>query len=124
MPQNWSIDPTKRDYIMRGGSPEQTDSLSIPAYIRLKARRTRWMYAPNNDWGSDMYLSQRRISSTNPSELENIAARSLQPIADDGRAKLIEVESVNQLRHSAYLNIRLVKRSGEIDDFQLPGFGV
>lgn len=34
MGQNWEIDPVTKDYVMKGGAPVNTDSLTIPAYIR------------------------------------------------------------------------------------------
>lgn len=120
MAQNWNIDPGKRDYKLANGAPEQTDSLTIPAYIRLKARRGRWMYAPNSIWGSNFYLIQKRKSTQDASFLENLAADALQPIIDDKRAKEITVSTTVVSRHNVGMQVDIVDASNEEQSITLP----
>jgi phage gp46-like protein len=124
MAQNWDIDPKTGDYVMEGGAPKQTDSLKIAAYVRLKTPRTQWLYAPNTRYGSDFYLLQKRQTTRDASQVEAVAANALQPIADDGRARSIEVEAVVATRHGVGLETRIEEANGRIDNLLLPSLGV
>lgn len=122
--KSWDLDPVKRDYILDKGSPVQTDSLRIPAYIRIKAKRRQWMYAPNDQWGSDLYLIQRRSTVNDTNLVENTAARALQPIVDDGRATEADVTTLATARHGVSLEAKIITANGDIDTVSLPGLGV
>ena len=65
MAQYWSLDPATGDYVLNGGAPVQITNLQIPAYYRWKIKRTRWLYAPNNKYGSDFFMLKKNISSDN-----------------------------------------------------------
>lgn len=116
MNQNWNIDPKIGDYLLVKGAPEQTDSLNIPAYIRLKTKRTQWMYAPNDEFGSDFYLVKKRRTNENASTIENIAARALQPIVDDGRASQIDITTTDVSRNGLQLETQITDARGKTDD--------
>lgn len=122
--QNWEIDPKTGDYIMQGGSPKQTDSLRIPAYFRLKTQRTRWLYAPDDKFGSDFYAVTKRQSTRDSSQIETIAATALQPLADDGRAAEITVETQVVARQGVGLKVEIVEANGRFDELILPPLGV
>lgn len=124
MAQNWDLDPATGDYVMTGGKPVETDSLSIPAYIRMKTPRTGWMYAPDTFYGSDFHLLNRRNTTNDTSILETIAANALQPIADDGRAVSITIDTTEVARHGLALAVELVKKNDKIDNLVLTGLGV
>ena len=124
MPQNWNIDPQKKDYVMQGGAPQQTDSLQIPAYIRLKTNRTQWLYAPDTNYGSDLYTVQRNRTTSDPSFLEAIAAKALQPIVDDGRASQITVTTVTDFRNAVGLQTTILDAQGTPEEFLINGTGV
>jgi phage gp46-like protein len=120
MAKSWDLDPKTGDYIMQGGSPVETDSLRIPAYIRLKVRRAEWLYAPDDDYGSDFHLIKKRKSTDDASNLEAIGARALQPIADDGRASLITVDTIAVSRHNVGLRTEIEDAGGEVETLDLP----
>jgi phage gp46-like protein len=120
MAKSWDIDPKKRDYVLEKGAPRQTDSLTIPAYIRLKTRRLRWMYAPDNSYGSDFYTIKKRKSTDDASAIEAIAARALQPIADDGRASAIQIDTTVATRSGVGLQAKITDASGEPQTLDLP----
>lgn len=122
--QNWNIDPKSGDYIMKGGAPEQTDSLNIPAYIRLKTPRLGWMYAPDDKYGSDFNTLKKRQTTRDASHIETIAANALQPIADDGRAKAIDINTVVISRSGVGLETKMFKANGKMDKLILPSLGV
>lgn len=124
MAQNWEIDPKTGDYVMEGGAPKQTDSLRIPAYVRLKTPRTQWLYAPDERYGSDFYTIKKRQTTRDASQIETVAANALQPIADDGRARSIEVEATQVARHGVGLETKIVEASGRLDNLSLPSLGV
>lgn len=118
---SWSLDPATGDYLMNSnGTPKETDSLTIPAYIRLKARRTKWLYAPDPDWGSDFYSVQKRHQPKDGSNLEAIALRALKPLIDDGRASTITVTASVQSRYGVGLETEIIDASGSPDQLNLP----
>ena len=92
MAQTWDINPVTGDYVMVGGQPSQTNDLNVPAYIRLKAPRQGlrkrdgtpggWMYAPDSKWGSNFWAKRgTRVAGSQITEMEQVAAVALQPIA-------------------------------------------
>lgn len=124
MSQSWKFDPIKGDYIMDGGAPEQTDSLQVPAYIRLKTKRKQWMYAPDDDYGCDFFTVLKRPSNNAAQRLENIAAAALKPLTQDGRASSIDVKADDVTRNGAALTTTIVDASGEEETVTFPGLGV
>lgn len=120
MAKSWEIDPKTGDYIMEGGSPKETDSLRIPAYIRLKTRRQQWLYAPDTQYGSDFHLVRKRRTTEDASAIESIAARALQPILDDGRADSITVDTTATSRHGVGLQASIVEADGTVENLDLP----
>lgn len=124
MGQNWKINPNTGDYVLDGGKPVQSDSLQEPAYFRLKTKRTQWLYAQNNQFGADFYLLNKRQTTRDATRIETIAANALQPIADDGRASSIEIETKVVNRHSIGLQVTLEKADGQLEELILPSLGV
>lgn len=124
MAQNWEINPATGDYVMSGGSPVQTDSLKVPAYFRVKTRRGKWLYAPDNKFGSDFYAVQKRPSDNANKRFENIAVSALQPMVDDGRALEIDVKVVENQRSGTGLQVTILDASGEVAVETLPGLGL
>lgn len=122
--QSWNIDPKTGDYVMSGGAPVETDSLQVPAYFRLKIKRKTWMYAPDDKFGSDFYLVKKRPATNAGQKLENIAIAALQPIADDGRAKRITVQTDELSRQGAALTASIIDASGEEQVATFTGLGV
>lgn len=124
MAQNWNINPDIGDYVMVGGAPEQTDSLKIASYVRLKVRRQEWLYASDDDFGSDFHLLKKNRSTSDASTVESVAARALQPIADDGRASEIEVTATVATRHNVGMEVKVTDARGETEQIQFDSLGV
>lgn len=120
MAGNLNLDPKTGDYILENGSPQETDSLTIPAYLRLKTQRTRWLYAPNEDYGSDFYLVQKRRTDQDTTFIENIAIAALNPITQDARANRIDVETVAVARHGIGLRTVIYDARGNVEELVLP----
>lgn len=120
MAQNWNLNPKIGDYVMVGGDPQQTDSLTIPSYIRLKTMRTKWLYAPDTEYGSDFYLVKKRRTNENASTLESMAARAQQPIVDDGRASSISVTTTAVARQGVQLESDITDARGKVETLVLP----
>jgi phage gp46-like protein len=127
MAQQWDRDPATGDYILASdGTPQQTDSLEVPAYHRLKTHRTQWMYAPDPDYGSDFYQVQKRNSAVNGGLLENIADKALQPMIDDGRAASVVTTNTTAPgddRSSSSLDIAIVDRQSQQTNFTFTPLG-
>lgn len=117
--QNWKINPATRDYVVENGKPVETNSLTIPAYIRLKIKRKGWMYAPDDNYGSDLHTLTRKQTNRTPSSIENIAARALAPIVNEKRAQSITVDFVESTRHGVGLKTEIINASGQVEQLNL-----
>lgn len=124
MAQNWDIDPQKKDYVLERGSPAQTDSLRVPAYVRLKTRRGTYMYAPDTRFGSEFHLQKKRRTSVDNSTVEDLAADALQPIVSDQRASEITIESEVKTRNNVGLQAQIIDKDGTIDILKIVSLGV
>lgn len=127
MSQNisWAIDPTKGDYTLdKFGNPTQDNTLLTPSYIRLKAERTKWLYAPDTRWGSDFYLIKKNHSGSDVNTLESIGQRALQPCVDDGRASAVAVENDGQSLYAAALQITITDVIGQPVSIPLDSIGI
>jgi phage gp46-like protein len=124
MAQNWDIDPATGDYLQTGGAPIETDSLRVPAYYRLKIKAGKWMYAPNDAYGSTFNEIKKRQTGRDSSRVENAAAVALQPILDDGRAVSITIESLSANRNTVSLRAYIERQRGVVDQLEIPSLGV
>lgn len=84
---SWQIDPGTGDYVMTQGKPVDDSSLIYPAYYRLTIGRARWMYAPDDQYGSDLHTLKKR----NDKAMVDMTERAMQPMIDDGRALSADV---------------------------------
>lgn len=112
--KTWLIDPETRDYRMHAnGTPVETDSLLVPAYIRLRAPRRRWMYAPDPNWGSDFWRERRRHQPADGSRHETLANQALQPLLDSGRATAVDSTADLSTRTASGLRITVTPPGAE-----------
>ena len=118
--QNWQIDPSSGDYVMDKGAPIQTDSLTIPAYFRLKVRQGEWLYAPNPQYGSSFHKIKKKKSTKDASLIENTAAVALQPIADDNRAESIDIETKVVKRGAVGIEVTIFDKNNGEEKLLLP----
>ena len=124
MTKNWNLNPETGDYVLVGGAPENVETLKIPAYIRLKTKRQKWMYAPDLNYGSDLYLIVRKKNGETSSQVEDTSAKALQPIVDDDRATSIEVETTQEARHALGLKITVTDAGGRTENIDIKPLGV
>ena len=121
--QSWNMDPKKGDYVMTGGQPQQTNSLQVPAYFRLKIKRQQWLYAPEANYGSDYFTLKRRPSDNANERLESIGVAALQPLVDDGRATNVTVDVVLNRRFASGLQVKITDASGNVEVETFQGLG-
>ena len=118
MAQNWNFNPVTHDYVLgSNGGPEQTDSLLVPAYIRLRTGRGTWLYAQSDQFGSNFYKQKKHVSSQNASLYESLGESALQPMLDDGRAKRITLNATVATRNGIGLETAIVDGRGKEEKF-------
>lgn len=120
---SWTLNPETGDYIVKDGVPINSGSVAQAAYFRLKVKRTTWLYAPDDAYGSDLYLIKKRPTTGRTSNLESIAERALQPLIDDGRALSADVTintDITTKRSNAILDIALVDAEQKPLNLSLP----
>lgn len=122
--QGFKIDPVTKDYVMVGGSPVNDPSITHPVYFRLMVQRTRWMYAPNDRYGSDFWMEKNKNYVAKPTVLEACADRALQPLIDDGRATSVTNTLASRSRNAIGLQCDIVDSQGEPQTIDLPSIGV
>ena len=111
------MNPQTRDYELdEKGSPKIDMGLQTPAYFRLMAPRTKWMYAPDSKWGSDLRLIKKQ-SPGSAIAVENTMSRALQPLIDQRRALEVNITDPVSVRGGAGANIEIVSSTGEPETF-------
>lgn len=112
------INPHSKDYEVdqNTGKPIEDTGLRTPAFFRLRIPRQRWLYAPDNQYGSDFFDLKKNITSSFGSRLVDVAARALQQFLDESRATDVEIEIVERSRHGAGLNIRILENPQTDED--------
>lgn len=123
--QTWEQDPENLgDYKLdSAGKPVQTNSLRMPAYVRMKAKRLQWLYAPDTNYGSDFHLIRKRQSNLDISAVENTGIKAIQPIVDDGRAADAAVTFLASARDSIGVNLQILPANGIVEELVLQGVG-
>lgn len=109
------IDPVTKDYSLdtSNGKLENDLSLKTPAYFRLMIPRLGWLYAPDRDYGSDLALIKKNLTSGGSSIVSNTAERALNPLIDQERASSVSVDVVQKSRHGVGIEIDIVDANGE-----------
>lgn len=122
---SWNVDPDTGDYVMdAAGKPVNNNDLKTPAYFRLTVGRTRWLYAPDTTYGSDFYLFKKKHLSNDPSTLEAVAQRALQPMIDDGRASAVTVNTTDAKRYQSDESVQITDAQGIPQSLSLDQIGV
>src|SRR4051812_33209127 len=124
MSQHWDRDPKTGDYVMAGGAPKQTDSLTVPAFVRLKTPRKGWLYAPDDKWGSDFATVKKNRSTVDPGLYESLGTSALAPLIEDGRADQVSCVVVDRDRHGVQLDVKIEQANGEVEQVVLSPIGV
>jgi len=122
---SWTFDPQKGDYIITNGSPTKDTSLLFAAYVRLKVLREKWMYAPDNSYGSEFGNLKKR-SRDSRFLSQSLAESALKPLIDDGRAKSITVTQSTTLtsRNQENFDILIIDAEGQSQTFTLSPVGL
>lgn len=122
--ESWLIDPVTRDYVLdSNGNPTIDKTLKTPAYIRVKTPRTKWLYAPDEKYGSDLYLIKKNLTNGDNTAVINAEERALEPLIDQGRAVSIIAENVSQGRNYIQTKIEILDAQGEVDELLLAPVG-
>lgn len=118
---SWEINPATGDWKIENGDPVPSTNLDVPIFIRLRAARKQWLYAPDTQYGSDYYLARKHNTTTRASAALNIASAALKPLVDEGRALTIDFENTSMTRFSETLLITYRDKSGRENELQLTG---
>lgn len=109
---SWAIDPRTKDYELSRGNPVRDESLAFPAYARLTIAQNSWLYAPDDEYGSQFHAVRKNDAATDRL-LTSIATNALKPLLDDGRAESIVVNGADAARHGRSLQATIVGIEGE-----------
>jgi len=115
---SWALDPHSGDFLTDKGLPIRDESLQVPAYIRLKTTRKKWMYAPDNNYGSDFATARKKTTRTS-SLLENIGEKALQPLIDDLRAESVAFTMNGIDRHGESFLCEIIDADSQSEAFTI-----
>lgn len=104
------------------GKPVPTDDLGMPAYYRVKIARKRWMYAPDENYGSDLATLKKKTGNAALGMIHN----ALKPIVDDGRALAVDSAFSDQVpaqASNAAINVMITDANGTQHNLNLPPIG-
>ena len=118
------FNPATGDYELSGGKPVTDTTLLTPSYIRLKANRQRWLYAPDTDWGSDYYLLRKQLTTQPATREIRTGEKALEPLINQDRASETIIEVVERQRGATLLKIQVKDSQGESEDPVLIPIGV
>ena len=122
---SWQIDPKTGDYIQANGRPVEDSSLIYPAYYRIKIPRTQWMYAPDTNYGSDLYTVKKHFTAGQVNPLANMVDVALQPMIDDGRASAVDTTYLAPASlYDTQLSAVITDAQGEPQTLNLPQVGI
>lgn len=119
---SWKIDPKNGDYVMSQGKPISTEDLGNPAYYRIKIGRKRWLYAPDDNYGSDLATLKKKTGNA----ALGMVGKALQPIVDDGRALAVDSAFSDQVpaqASNAEINVTITDANGTQHNLNLPPIG-
>lgn len=109
--ESWLMNPATRDYEQQGGKPVVTRSLKMPMYFRTLVGRRKWLYAPDDSYGSDFASFRGKQNEAGAVTAQAIERRALQPLIADGRALEIDV-TVTPERNGLVINARALEANG------------
>lgn len=111
------INPGTGDYVIEKGDTVQDFSLQFAAYVRMKVKKKKWLYAPDNNYGSDIYKVLKRGNNT-PRLLETLSFKALEPLILDGRAKEVTAFSKPLSRNNCNIEINILEVNNSIQTFE------
>ena len=124
--QTWELDPATGDYVIENGVPAVDSGQKTSAYIRLRAPRGNWLYAPNDNWGSDFYLMRQRFGARDIKSVTEVANKALKPIIEEGRAVSIRIDPELDpagSRNNLQFKTTIFEQSGDEQVLSLPPLG-
>lgn len=114
---SWNIDPDKKDYVMdANGSPVNNSDLKTPAYFRMETQRSKWLYAPNAEYGSNFYLYKKRKTASDGSLFDTLTQQALKPIVDDGRASEVITTLSSSSRFGVGFKTQIIDIQGNLEE--------
>lgn len=89
------VNSTTGDYVEENGDIQNNILQMTQAYQRLQTPRRKWLYAPNKDYGSDLFrLEANYPGKATPLLGEKIIFNALTPMVQNGEIKNLTVEYV------------------------------
>lgn len=124
MSESWALDPATGDYILDAfGNPTIDNGLKTPAYVRLRAHRLQWQYAPDTQYGSDFYAFKIRRSTSDQKSTKALAARALKPMLVDKRASSISISIIKNTRNMTQFSAKIIDAEGNPEKLELAPIG-
>ena len=117
MSQNLMLDPKKRDYVIKDGSPVPSDRIEEAAYYALTIPQDNWTYAEPGQ-GSLLYTLENK--KHDESVEQSFASYSKDAIKrqliDNGKATEVAVQNTQSTGGVTANNIKIVPAQVQLSD--------
>jgi phage gp46-like protein len=119
----WDRDTKTGDYKQANGSPVNTSALSLRAWLRLKIKQGKWLYAPDPSFGSLLHTVKKQTVDSVALE-ERLCVQACQPLVDEGSADRVTAETVATEHGGSAILVKIVDDQNEEQSVLLTRIGV
>ena len=117
MSQNLQLDPEKKDYVVKNGSPIATDRVLEAAYYSILIPQNKWLYGQQGQ-GSLVYTlqNQKRVNAVEQQFASYVTDALNTQVVDIGKATQVQVDNISTSRTGSSNQISLVPSQVSLSD--------
>jgi len=117
MSQNLQIDPVKKDYVVKDGSPVPSDRVLEACYYALLIPKNQWLYGATNQ-GSLLYLLEGIKRSASVEQQFSAYSQDAinQQVVQTGKAKSVSVKNLAVSRTGSSNQIDVVQSQTQLSN--------
>ncbi len=115
MAQNLQMDPVKRDYVMRDGSPIPSDRVEEACYFPLTIQRGKWLYGAIGQGSLLFTLANQKRSGSIEQQYAGYAQDAIKTqVISVGKASASEVQNIAASRTGTSNQIEVIPQTTQL----------
>ena len=114
------IDTISKDYINLNGQIANTNSLQCRIYQLLETKRSQWLYAPDQSYGSELKTLLGKRGRVNKTQLTQMILSALEPLTINGDLVITNISIPTITVASSVIDIYGIDAEGQPIHFALP----
>lgn len=108
-----TIDTVTKDYIPLNGQIQNSNQLEAQIYQLIQTPKTKWLYAPDSNYGSDFYTLLNQRQRLSKSQILQLVTSALDPLTSTGELTLTSLTVPVLTLGTVNIDIEGVDSSGE-----------